>query len=274
MSPVPAVHSRSFPRRRGRPRSRLPFVTRVPLGSRWLPRRGFRLGSHGLFLLQRRRCVLLNAVFGHRRWWLCSGGGGGVGGLADAGGLIPRLQHVDWLLLVRRINGRGLRGPPGVCLRCQQLDSFLSQDFMLLFLDSGRVEAGLAEPLGPLGCEESARVVRQGGGEVGTRDVDIAVVHAGRVLDDAAGARGMLRNLELPIRVAVQIKAWPSSQPTANSACYVLSLFRSLLPARVRLRQGSCTIFQVYHSFLTRPGCLVMVCGRRQCMYADYRYPN
>ena len=231
MFPFPVAHSRSFPRRRRRPRSRLPFVTGVPLGSRWLPGRGFGLGSHGLFLLQRRRCVLLNGVFSQRLGWLCCAarrvvvdGGGAGGGLADAGGLVSRLQHVGWLLLVRRIDGRGLRGPSGVCLCCQQLDSFLPQDFVLLFLDSGRVEAGLAEPLGPLGYEESVRVVRQGGGEIGTRNVDIAVVYVGRVLDDAAGARGVLRNLKLPICVAVQIIAWPFSQPIAESARYVLSL--------------------------------------------------
>lgn len=137
---VQAVRSRSSPRGCGRPRRRLPLVTGVPLC---------------------RRRLLPWRVFGR----LCCAARGGVAGDGWSGGSggISRLQHVDGLLLVRGIDGRGLRGPSGVCLGGQHLDALLSQDVLLLFLDGGRVEAGLAEPLGPLSCEEESAAVMAGG---------------------------------------------------------------------------------------------------------------
>ena len=76
--------------------------------------------------------------------------------------------------------------------------------------------------------------MQPGGAEVHTRDVDIAVVDAAGVLDDAAGAGGMLCNLELPVRVAIQIKAWLVRQSGARTCTMPALLFTSQGPSPPR----------------------------------------
>lgn len=88
------------------------------------------------------------------RFWLCSFTRLLTGvHLFDAGGGICGFQHLDGLLLIRSIDSRGLRCPASIRLGGQQLYALLPQSLLLLFLDGGRFEAGLTEPLGPLCCE-------------------------------------------------------------------------------------------------------------------------
>jgi len=182
--------------------------------------------------------------------------------LRDAGARVSRLEHLDWLLFVRGVQGGRLCGPSRVGLGCERLHLRLAKDFSLLLGDGGRFEARVSEPLHPLRWNGSALELALGGEEERTRDVDVAVVGPSGVLDYATVAMGVDGVLEFPVRVALEIEAW-RKPPSARRLEESTAKSANGVPTSHFRRQGSCIVFQLYHSLRRGPGCAAMGVGIR-----------